>query len=191
MYLATESAHHRLNLRASRYAEARHTDRLSLASFGKGWRGCGRSVGAGICGEQAGIGAGASALQTQLVAYRRYFHQYPELGWLEFDTTQRIAEHLSQLGYRVTAGEQFLGSVERIGLPADLSNASDESSALASLYVMFRIAKNHYGQAGRTMTWSSPAPYAALIVVFGVINIVLCVLPMAMRKVRLASRTVL
>lgn len=49
---------------------------------------------------------------------------------------------------------------------------------LASLYTVFRIAKNHYGK-GRT--WPTFVPYAALIAIFGAINVWLFILPMAMR----------
>lgn len=49
---------------------------------------------------------------------------------------------------------------------------------LASLYTVLRIAKNHYGK-GRT--WTTFVPYAALIAIFGAINVWLFILPMAMR----------
>ncbi|HEX2909438.1 MAG TPA: hypothetical protein VH186_01425 [Chloroflexia bacterium] len=49
---------------------------------------------------------------------------------------------------------------------------------IGSLYAVFRIAKNHYGQ-GRT--WTTFVPYALLIAVFGAINVWLFILPMAMR----------
>jgi polyferredoxin len=81
-------------------------------------------------------------------------------------------------GQQVEAGSTSLVSMPVIQL---LQYGLIALGALASLYVIFRIAKNHYGQAGRAMTWATAAPYAALIAVFGVINIVLFVLPMAMR----------
>ena len=49
---------------------------------------------------------------------------------------------------------------------------------VGSLYAAYRIAGSHDGSAKK---WSSFAPYAALIVVLGVINVWLFLLPMAMR----------
>ena len=47
-----------------------------------------------------------------------------------------------------------------------------------SLYTVYRIARSNYGQAH---TWASWAPYAILVVLLGVVNIWLFILPMAMR----------
>jgi hypothetical protein len=47
-----------------------------------------------------------------------------------------------------------------------------------SLYTTYRIARSNYGQ-GRT--WASWAPYAMLVLLLGVVNIWLFILPMAMR----------
>lgn len=58
----------------------------------------------------------AVELQPWLVELRRYFHRHPELGWQELETTNRIAAELSELGYDVVAGRDFLGKVARLGL---------------------------------------------------------------------------
>lgn len=52
-------------------------------------------------------------LEETLVAYRRHFHQYPELSFEEFETTKTIAAELDKLGitYRLT---------EPTGLIADI-----------------------------------------------------------------------
>jgi polyferredoxin len=49
---------------------------------------------------------------------------------------------------------------------------------LASLYAAYRIAKSHYGAGGSRPTF---LPYAALMLVLGVMNVALFMLPMAMR----------
>lgn len=64
----------------------------------------------------ARISAEAKALQPWLVELRRHFHRYPELGWREVATTARIVEELSQLGYEVVAGKEFLGDTLRLGI---------------------------------------------------------------------------
>lgn len=58
----------------------------------------------------------ALALQPWLVELRRHFHRFPELGWRELDTTNRIAAELARLGYEVTSGRDFLGETVRLGL---------------------------------------------------------------------------
>jgi aminobenzoyl-glutamate utilization protein A len=94
----------------------------------------------------AALVAQARELQPQLVADRRIFHKHPELGWLEFDTTQRIAAQLSSLGYQVTAGEQFLGTAERMGLPKDVK------------------APHPPGQTGCLAEWACPQPGPTVVV---------------------------
>jgi polyferredoxin len=47
---------------------------------------------------------------------------------------------------------------------------------LGSLYAAYRIAKSHYGAS---KTWPTFLPYAALVLVLGVINVGLFMLPMA------------
>lgn len=59
-----------------------------------------------------------SNYMTELVATRRYLHQYPELGLSEFNTADFIARQLVELGYEVTRG---LG---RTGLVATLRNGT-------------------------------------------------------------------
>ena len=55
----------------------------------------------------------AHAVAEQLVAWRRDFHQYPELGFQETRSAARVAEELEELGYEVTAG------IARTGVIAD------------------------------------------------------------------------
>jgi hypothetical protein len=49
---------------------------------------------------------------------------------------------------------------------------------LGSLYAAYRIAKSHYG-AGQS--WPTFLPYATLVVILGIMNVGLFMLPMAMR----------
>lgn len=54
-------------------------------------------------------------LQT-LIAWRRDFHQYPEVGWLEFRTSSIIAKYLHEWGYDVKVGKEVVVG-ERLGVP--------------------------------------------------------------------------
>ena len=49
---------------------------------------------------------------------------------------------------------------------------------IGSLYTAYRIANSNYDVARR---WPAFAPYAVLVMVLGVINVYLFILPMAMR----------
>jgi polyferredoxin len=96
---------------------------------------------------------------------------------------------LETAGQQVEAGSTALVSTPVIQM---LQYGLIFLGVLASLYTVFRISKNNY-QLGtvnsangtvvgsKHVAWATVVPYAALIAVFGVINIVLFVLPMAMR----------
>lgn len=47
-----------------------------------------------------------ASLEDELIALRRDFHKYPELGYQEFRTSGMIAEYLSSLGLEVTRLEK-------------------------------------------------------------------------------------
>jgi amidohydrolase len=53
----------------------------------------------------------AEALKDQLVAWRRDFHQHPELGFQEFRTSGIVAKYLSSLGMEVQTGVGKTGVV--------------------------------------------------------------------------------
>ena len=53
----------------------------------------------------------ARQLAPRLIAWRRDFHQHPELGFQEFRTSQRVAQHLNTLGLEVTTGVGKTGVV--------------------------------------------------------------------------------
>ncbi|HMC99846.1 MAG TPA: M20/M25/M40 family metallo-hydrolase, partial [Ferruginibacter sp.] len=57
------------------------------------------------------INAKATALQSQLVEWRRHFHQNPELGNREFKTSAFIADYLQKLGLEVQTGVAKTGVV--------------------------------------------------------------------------------
>ena len=58
------------------------------------------------------------ALERELTALRREFHQYPESGWTEFRTTARIIEELERLGLEVRYGQAIHVPEKRYGLPS-------------------------------------------------------------------------
>ncbi len=71
----------------------------------------------------------ASAINNDVIEWRRYFHQYPELSNREFKTAEKIAKHLTSLGLEVETGVAITGVVgvldtgkpgPTIGLRADI-----------------------------------------------------------------------
>src|SRR6201996_2409479 len=60
---------------------------------------------------KAEVATKADALQPKIVAWRRDFHQHPELGNHEFRTADIIAKHLRSLGIEVKTGVATTGVV--------------------------------------------------------------------------------
>ncbi len=59
----------------------------------------------------AEINAAAAKVMPQVVEWRRFLHQHPELGNREFNTSKLVAEHLKKLGIEVRTGIAKTGVV--------------------------------------------------------------------------------
>ena len=57
----------------------------------------------------------AKVIQSEMVAWRRDFHMYPELGFKEERTSTKLAEILEPFGYRVQTGVGKTGLIAEIG----------------------------------------------------------------------------
>ncbi len=53
----------------------------------------------------------ATDIEGKVIEWRRYFHEHPELGNREFNTSEKIAKHLKSLGIEVTTGVAHTGVV--------------------------------------------------------------------------------
>lgn len=53
----------------------------------------------------------ASVIESKMIEWRRDFHKYPELSNREFKTSEKIAEHLKNLGIARETGVAFTGVV--------------------------------------------------------------------------------
>ena len=69
----------------------------------------------------------AEALSPQLVAWRRDFHQHPELGFEEVRTAGIVADHLRNLGLEVSTG---IGKTGVVALIENDNSASDAPTVL-------------------------------------------------------------
>jgi aminobenzoyl-glutamate utilization protein A len=67
----------------------------------------------------------SDALAKRLVAYRRDFHRYAEVGWTEFRTASLVARRLTELGevwdgtLDVRVGRDVIKPEARMGVPSD------------------------------------------------------------------------
>jgi metal-dependent amidase/aminoacylase/carboxypeptidase family protein len=50
-----------------------------------------------------------NAIESQVIDWRHYFHENPELSNREFNTAKKIAEHLKSLGMEVQTGIAITG----------------------------------------------------------------------------------
>lgn len=58
-------------------------------------------------------------IEEKIIAYRRDFHKYPEVGWTEFRTASKIARKLTELGFDVKLGKDVIKDEDRMGLPTE------------------------------------------------------------------------
>ncbi|MGB9866421.1 MAG: amidohydrolase [Bacillota bacterium] len=67
----------------------------------------------------------------ELIELRREIHRYPELGWLEFRTTDRVARVLEALGYQVLLGEKVVRREAAMGAPSQEELAQNIRRAIS------------------------------------------------------------
>ena len=60
-----------------------------------------------------------SKIEPLLTEWRRDLHQFPELGWCEYQTTAYIVEKLTPLSFQLFLGKEVSDSVSRMGLPTE------------------------------------------------------------------------
>jgi aminobenzoyl-glutamate utilization protein A len=70
-------------------------------------------------------------LPTQLIAWRRDFHAYPELGFREFRTAAKVCDILSRLdGCRIHVGSEVMVADARLGAPSPATIQAAQTEAL-------------------------------------------------------------
>jgi aminobenzoyl-glutamate utilization protein A len=82
----------------------------------------------------------ASAAQNvKLIEQRRTFHALPELGWQEVQTTAAIVSDLTEAGYEVVSGPEFLGHVVRLGMSDNPIPSEGDTGCMALFEVLSQI----------------------------------------------------
>ena len=64
------------------------------------------------------------SLHTKLINWRRDFHQYPELGFLEMRTSTIVADELNKLGYDIKIGREVMNPDFTMGKPSGEETAA-------------------------------------------------------------------
>ncbi|MGO1923874.1 MAG: amidohydrolase [Jeotgalicoccus sp.] len=64
------------------------------------------------------------SLHSQLINWRRDFHQYPELGFLEMRTSTIVADVLNKLGYDIKIGKEVMNPDFTMGKPSEEDTAA-------------------------------------------------------------------
>ncbi len=69
----------------------------------------------------------AKKIKDEIISNRRYFHQYPETGFEEFNTSKRIVNYLNELGIenKVIAGTGIVGIIRGNGEGKTIALRSD------------------------------------------------------------------
>lgn len=93
-----------------------------------------------------------STISESLISWRRQLHQFPELGWTEYETTYLIGKELSKLGFTLFLGRDALVSEERIGVPSKEILRIAETRALKNGVPKDWLSKMEGGHTGLVAT---------------------------------------
>lgn len=95
--------------------------------------------------------ARVDALTPQIVAARRSFHHYPEVGWTEFCTAARVATALESWDWQVRAGPAVVAADARLGVP----DATELEAAWQRAVQLVRTpgTANGWGPQDRLLHW--------------------------------------
>ncbi|WP_249870312.1 amidohydrolase [Oceanobacillus saliphilus] len=69
-------------------------------------------------------------IEAQLVSWRQSFHQYPELGFMEYVTTYRLGKELEKLGFSLHIGDDAIDPDARLGIPEAEDLIAHEQEAI-------------------------------------------------------------
>ncbi|TMU84277.1 amidohydrolase [Bacillus sp. BHET2] len=98
-----------------------------------------------------------------LTAFRRTFHQQPELGFTEYVTTYLIGKELVNLGFTIHLGKDALDSNHRMGVPSQEFLVPQEERAIQEGVETSWLDKMKGGHTGvvATLDTGKPGPHMA------------------------------
>ncbi|MDT9026496.1 amidohydrolase [Rossellomorea yichunensis] len=102
-------------------------------------------------------------ISPSLTAFRRTFHQKPELGFTEYVTTYLIGKELINLGFTIHLGKDALESTERMGVPSPNDLTKQEELAIKEGVEKSWLDKMKGGHTGLAATFDTgkPGPHTA------------------------------
>lgn len=103
-------------------------------------------------------------LFRKMINWRRDFHRHPEVGWMEYLTTIKIALELEQMGFKIHTGKSVCSPKHRMGVPP-LDTLKNKENELLKAGVSTKWLKElSGGQTGvvAIKTFERPGPTIAL-----------------------------
>jgi aminobenzoyl-glutamate utilization protein A len=101
------------------------------------------------------IGETISKMYSEIVSWRRDFHQYPEPGWCEYRTSAKIANLLESWGWKIFLGEEVTAREARMGVPSiEVLERCEERARLEGVSEVC-IEKMKGGQTGVIAEWKT------------------------------------
>lgn len=97
-------------------------------------------------------------IEPKLVKWRREFHRYPELGFLEYVTTYKLGIELKKLGFEIHIGDEAMDREARLGLPGEEIMKIKETEALNHGVDQNWLDKMSGGMTGLVATWDTGKP---------------------------------
>lgn len=97
-------------------------------------------------------------LKEQMISWRREFHQYPEVGFLEIRTASKLAKILDDLGYDLAMGREVMSEEHAMGKPSAEATAKHLAWALENGAEEDYVEPFKEGFTGIVATWDTGRP---------------------------------
>lgn len=97
-------------------------------------------------------------LKSKLIEWRRDFHRYPELGFLEMRTSTIVADILETLGFDVQIGREVMSAEYVMGKPDDEETKAHIEWAKENGAVEKYLGRVCEGYTGIVATWDTGVP---------------------------------
>ncbi|HIW13155.1 MAG TPA: amidohydrolase [Candidatus Salinicoccus stercoripullorum] len=97
-------------------------------------------------------------LENRLIEWRRDFHKYPELGFLEMRTSTIVAHELEALGFDLEIGREVMSPEHCLGKPDDAETKAHAEWARENGAVEKYMDRVSEGYTGIVATWDTGRP---------------------------------
>src|SRR5699024_4458219 len=94
-------------------------------------------------------------LENRLIEWRRDFHKYPELGFLEMRTSTIVAHELEALGFNTGIGREVMPPGHCLGEPDDAETKAHAERARENGAAEKYVDQMSEGYTGIVATWDT------------------------------------